>query len=364
MRISYLCLQETKEGQASYSHVREIISGLEALGWDVTLFEPKYKSVNRSPLARMISFTFTQLRLIKYGLPDVLYVRSHFAALIATVWAKIFQIPIVCEINGKFVDAYIAWPKLTRFSNIIDYFWATQYKWSALLITVTPDLAKWVANIAPSASLVVVPNGANTSIFRSTRINNLFSEDDRYVVFFGALAKWQGVDTILEATLSHIWPENIKVIIAGDGEYRGQVELVANVSSRVDYIGVVDQQTLAHLISNSLASLSPQKNIHGRADTGLFPLKLFESLACGRPVIVTRHKGMADLVDQNECGIVIPENDPDSLAEAVNFLSKNIEEANLMGKRGQKIVVMEHSWMNRALDTHFAILKILSQKAD
>lgn len=41
-RMAYLCLQATREGQASYAHVHEIIKGLEHRGWEVQLFEPVY----------------------------------------------------------------------------------------------------------------------------------------------------------------------------------------------------------------------------------------------------------------------------------------------------------------------------------
>ena len=47
------------------------------------------------------------------------------------------------------------------------------------------------------------------------------------------------------------------------------------------------------------------------------PLKLFETLACGIPAIVSELPGQADLIREGRCGLVIPCNDPTALARAV-----------------------------------------------
>ncbi|MFN6991322.1 MAG: glycosyltransferase [Fervidobacterium sp.] len=81
---------------------------------------------------------------------------------------------------------------------------------------------------------------------------------------------------------------------------------------------------------------------------GLSPLKLYESLACGIPVIVTDFPEISDIVRNGECGIVVKYNSPEEIAKAVRFLFENPGIRDLMGKKARKIAAEEHSWDKRA----------------
>ena len=66
-RVAYLCLQATRQGQASFAHVHEIIAGLQARGWSVELEQPSYSSEgSRLPgaLGRALEFYRVQ-RLVR-----------------------------------------------------------------------------------------------------------------------------------------------------------------------------------------------------------------------------------------------------------------------------------------------------------
>ena len=114
-----------------------------------------------------------------------------------------------------------------------------------------------------------------------------------------------GIDTLIKAAYSPYWPPDVNMIIVGDGAEREVVEKAALNNTKITYLGPVPYLDIG-IVANSVASLVPKNNQGDRSSTGLFPLKLFETIACGAPVIVTDFPGQADLVRRYSCGLVIP----------------------------------------------------------
>lgn len=364
-RLAYLCLQATREGQASYAHVHEIIKGLRRRGWHVELFEPSYAGSKKvaPPFRRLLEFLRVQTLLWRRAREervDALYIRWHFASYPTALWARWRGIPVVQEVNGPYEDLFIAWPWTRRLSWLFILLMRSQLRMADAVITVTPQLASWVQKEADHSRVYVVPNGANTELFRpGAELDPALQVPAYpYVIFFGALAPWQGIQTMLKALEHPAWPEPVHLMIVGDGVERASVEEVASQTKRLVYLGPQPYSRMPGLIANAIAGLSPQNNKGQRASTGLFPLKLFETLACGVPVIVTDFPGMADLVRENRCGLVIPSDDPASLAQAVDYLYKHPEERRAMGLRGRKLVESEHSWDHRAALTEYVLEEV------
>jgi len=123
----------------------------------------------------------------------------------------------------------------------------------------------------------------------------------------------------------------------------------------------VPYQEMPNLLANCLVALSTQNNINNRSETGLSPLKVFETMSCGRPVIVTDFPFMSDLVREHNCGLIIPHNDPEALAKAVRTIYNNPEYANAMGKNGRRAAVYSHSWEVRVIETYKIISRLIEQ---
>lgn len=358
-KIMYLCLQATKQGQASYAHVHEIINGLKKRNCHVDLYEPAYTHNRQLPGAfgRLAGFIAVQIKLMFNVRGSVLYVRSHFAAFPTALIAKFFRIPIVQEVNGPYEDLFISWPWTSRIKCIFKWLIRTQLRWADAVIAVTENLKDWVYDETGNRNISIIPNGANIELFHPNA--DLRKELPKpYAVFFGALAQWQGIDTILEAVNCPLWPEELSLVIMGDGSERVKVEKAAQENSRVIYLGTVPYTEVPGIVANSMVGLSPQNNIGNRSDKGLFPLKVFETLACGVPVIVTDFKGQADLVREYNCGFIIASNNPKSLIMDLKYLLENEEIGKEMGRRGYLAVKKEHSWDKRSVDTMQVISRL------
>jgi glycosyltransferase involved in cell wall biosynthesis len=84
------------------------------------------------------------------------------------------------------------------------------------------------------------------------------------------------------------------------------------------------------------------------------PIKLFEAMACARPVISTNCYETSRIIETEACGIVVPE-DERALAEAMHNLANDKATAEKMGSKGREAIEARHSWEHRALSLASAL---------
>jgi glycosyltransferase involved in cell wall biosynthesis len=359
-RLDYLCLQPTREGQASHAHVYEIIAGLRRRGWDVHLIEPSLPRPGRlDGVRRAFAAATVQLSYwVRSGFrpAPVVYIRSHFLALPTAALAKFRGVTVVQEVNGPSGDTYDAWPKLRYVRPLISLSSLAQLKWADAVITVTQGLADHLAEVTGRRGVYyVVGNGADVDMF--TPLGGDAQTDDRpYVVFVGALASWQGIDVVLDSTRDPAWPKEVDLVIAGDGKERPMVEEAARKDNRIHWLGVIPYRDSPRLVAKSLASLVPMVDVP-RSKFGLSPLKLFEAMACGVPVVAADLPGLVDIVRVHDCGVTFPAGDSAALARAVSGLFREPQQAREMGRRGREAAVEMYSWDARAGQTHDVLLQ-------
>jgi glycosyltransferase involved in cell wall biosynthesis len=364
--VSYLCLQATRQGQASYAHVHEIIEGLRRQGWQVALTEPEYAEEGAElpgAMGRIREFRRIQRRFREDARDaDVLYVRAHPFAISTARWARRQGIPIVQEVNGPYDDLFLAWPATRRFSRQFISMMRWQYRNADALITVTPELAEWLRAETGRDDVTVVPNAANTSVFRPEAPARP-GLPERHVAFFGAFAPWQGIETMLRAVREPAWPDGVPLVFAGDGKMRAEVERAASNDPRVVYLGVLPYEEVPGILVGSIAGLSPKEAVATRAATGLSPLKLYEIASCGTALVVSDLPGLTEFVNRYDCGLAVPPEDSGALAEAVAKLASDTDGARAMGARGRQAVVSEHSWDARAADTSDVLANLAGPRA-
>jgi glycosyltransferase involved in cell wall biosynthesis len=113
-------------------------------------------------------------------------------------------------------------------------------------------------------------------------------------------------------------------------------------------------------VGHALSALSLLRTGNGLSAS---PLKLYESMACSVPVIVSEATGQAELVRETGAGLVIPEGSPAALAAAVTTLRENPGDAARMGERGRRAIESWHSWDIRAEQTHEILSRVVSRSA-
>lgn len=343
VNILYLCLQPLSGQGAADAHVEGIVRGLEASGHQVDVLAST--AAERSLAGRLVEGLRVQLQaLIRMRRADAAYVRMHPLAAFTVLFAR--SIPIVIEVNGVPEDFYIAHPTLRRVGPMLEALLRYQLRRADHVVTVTNGLAAWVETVEQGArSVHVVPNGADTHIFRPG-LDRPSDVPEGYVLFFGELSPWQGIDLAITAATHPAWPLGVALVIIGDGHEAGRVEQAAReMPARILYLGARPRSEIAAYVSNALATVSPKRYHAARA--GQSPLKLYESLAAGVPVLATPLAGATDIESLKPAVITV---DPDAaaFATAVAALAGDPAASREMGVAGRDAILSNHTWTARA----------------
>jgi glycosyltransferase involved in cell wall biosynthesis len=374
----------------SLIHRYELVSNLARLDNEIHIFTTDTSSLSTtvnihrhyvssgSLFSLAVNYFSNSVLLMGSETFDVLYTRNPNFGFLAGLFFKSRCKKMVYELNGipedekslfraKYEDGKFLQPgKKSSFSN--QYFSAharlklfilkKALGFSDRIIAVTPGIKvnlEKVYNI-PEEKIVVVSNGANTSLFKPLEQETCRRQlglDPKipYVCFVGNLAPWQGVEYLVKAAPSILSrsPE-CRFLIVGDGVMKDDLIKLCRelgVEDRFIFTGVVAYDRVPLYINASDICTAPF--IFARnAKIGLSPLKLYEYMACGKPVVASNISGVSDLLEASEGGLpILPEN-PSALAEGVLQLLENPDLRTKLGSKGLSYVTENYSWYSVA----------------
>jgi glycosyltransferase involved in cell wall biosynthesis len=99
---------------------------------------------------------------------------------------------------------------------------------------------------------------------------------------------------------------------------------------------------VADILGNARAGLLVLKPVEHEMVT--LPIKLFEYMAAGIPVISSDFPVWRKIVEGAGCGLLVDPGDTDAIAGAMQWILDNPEEAQAMGDRGRRAVVDQLNW--------------------
>src|SRR5690606_2331394 len=74
------------------------------------------------------------------------------------------------------------------------------------------------------------------------------------------------------------------------------------------------------------------------------PIKMFEYMAAGLPVIASDFPLWRQIIEADDCGICVDPLSPEAISEAINYLAANPAVAERMGRNGQRAVEEKYNW--------------------
>ncbi len=102
---------------------------------------------------------------------------------------------------------------------------------------------------------------------------------------------------------------------------------------------------LPKLMAQSTLAVSPLR-INAYNNLAM-PVKLFDYMSFGKPIVATACSETAQFLQQQQCGLIVQDT-PESLAEGILHLLRNPELAGQLGRNGYAAVQTHHSWQHRA----------------
>ncbi len=170
----------------------------------------------------------------------------------------------------------------------------------------------------------------------------------RYLIYFGALQSWQGIDTLLRA-FARLADLDLSLVICGSQRSRDarRAERFAErlaLGSRIVWHWALSTRELAPWVEHAELSLAPLRECARNVTQGCAPLKILESLAAGVPVVASNLPPVRELIDDGAEGRLIAPDRPAELARAIRVLSAYPERRRAMGERGRARVARDFSW--------------------
>jgi len=201
---------------------------------------------------------------------------------------------------------------------------------SHALIVCADHLAKKAQALCPGAALPIhfIPNCVDTAHFvpPSTGLNR--RNPEATLLHVSNFAPKKRTLDIIEAFAIAALPRNSRLIMVGSGpDFEAATERARTlgVSHRVDFVGI-QKDVRPFLWQADLFVLASE-------DEGA-PLVLLEAMACNLPWVSTAW-GVAAMLPDGECGLVVPPRTPQRLAAAMVELINDSERRLAMGRRGR-----------------------------
>ncbi|HEY9724771.1 MAG TPA: glycosyltransferase family 4 protein [Oscillatoriaceae cyanobacterium] len=191
---------------------------------------------------------------------------------------------------------------------------------------------------------VLAPQYVDTDLFDPARgdrqsLRRHYGLDDyRLIVFAGIAHPAKGVGDIAAALDKLGTRRDWRLVIVGPETVYAR-ELAAK-DDRVVLLGTQPPTRTPEFLAMADLVVLPQRPAH--AAVGQMPMKLFEAMAMGLPVISTAMSDIPQLLEG--CGLVVPPGDLSALAEAIGTLLDNPTLATGLGAAARRRIVEQYSW--------------------
>lgn len=220
------------------------------------------------------------------------------------------------------------------------------------IVVITDSLARYVRALGASAPIAVVSNGAELDRFKPPvdAPDRSGSRDRFRILFAGRLESWSGVREMVElvdAVVSH-GGSNVEFHFVGDGgaaqAFRRQIA-ARGLSEHCRFDGFQPYWLMPEFIAAcDLALLLFPDTQTTRVSS---PVKLFEYMAMGKPVIASNLPGVREAVGRGEAIIVDNLRSPTLASEVLRLIGSPAERARI-GNAGMRLVNERFGWCHLA----------------
>ncbi len=371
-RIAYLCADPGVPvfGRKGCSiHVQEVVRALRRRGAQVSLFAARFDGpqpvdlrdvtthalpfpregdlAKREQLCLQANHELSRL-LFATGPFDVVYERYSLWSYSGMSYARARRIPGLLEINAPLIEEQVT------HRGLVDRAAAEQvatraFREASALIAVSDEVGSYLrARGARADAVRVIPNGVNPVRF-PTELTPAWGWPENQTTctigFVGTLKPWHGVTGLIEAFAQlHQQHRNTRLLIVGDGPER------ARLQGRVNELGLADVAhfagaVVADDIPGWLRAMDVTVAPYPKLDHFYFsPLKVYEYMAAGRPVVASRIGQLSDLIQHEQNGLLCEPGNVDDLKRQLDRLAVDVALRHQLGAAGRKTILCGHTW--------------------
>ena len=245
---------------------------------------------------------------------------SFLLAVTTVIMAKALRTPYVADIRDIYPDQLFEYGVIEQ-ESLLGRFLCTLeqivYDEAILIGTVTEGLKDEIEK-RTDTEVVVVRNGIDTGLFwrkPTSRLGDKFK-----ILFHGTLGVAQNIDYIIRYArfLAEEEIHDIEIVVVGDGPKRERLEESIQeygLEGVLSYDGFVRLSKIPNYIRGADLGFSPRQR--GTVNETSFPVKVYECLGCGVPVIVSPHGEAGEFLKEHEVGYQVPNDSVNRLHDAV-----------------------------------------------
>jgi glycosyltransferase involved in cell wall biosynthesis len=334
----------------------ELADNLIGLGHHVTMVLPKLGFPQTQTRARVVSIPFLDLPFLRplsfqflssicilllcLKKVNLLYVRqmnSFLPLLIANLYgvSSYFEIPNDPYIDYLLIKNYKQW--LVKLMDKLCMCLCDR-------VVVLSEWSKGRINAMggiPLSNILVFPSGTDTELFHPMGKEHAcmtlgLDPICNYVGFIGSFLAYQGIDILLDAAplvLEKI--PNTQFLLVGDGPMRvtwGKRAQEGGLQDHFIFTGHVPYREVPNYVGAMDVCVAPHRQETNQAS----PVKLFDYMASGRPIVASDIEVVREIVADSGCAILIPPNKAEEYAKAIITLLEDDALRGDMGDRGRK----------------------------
>ena len=204
----------------------------------------------------------------------------------------------------------------------------------------------------PEAKIVVLPNGVDTEAFKPNPVAraevraSMNLGDSPTIVFVGGFYVWHDTSTLLRSFGRVVASRpDARLLLVGDGEHRPAAARLAaelGLAGSARFVGAVPHAEVPRVLAAADIAVAPYPEM--RQTMWFSPLKLFEYMASGLPIVATAVGQIAEVIRPGGNGLLVPPGDELALAAALESLVADRELRTRLGQQAREDAVRERSW--------------------
>ncbi|KAB1503163.1 glycosyltransferase [Corynebacterium sp. 320] len=301
----------------------------------------------RGEFRYMLDCVSKYLEVFEREQPNVVHVRStYLIALPALIAAHQLGLPVLYEISGLWELVFQgrgAYGKANRIARMEDATVAS----ADCVVSMNHSMANLLKERnEKSVEIGLVPNAVDATRFSLVPPLDEVETFNYDIGYVGSLVDYEGLDVLLHAI--HELKKKGKTVtakIVGGGKEEKFLRKLAHdlgIDDQVNLAGKVPASQAVYQFNDVKMVCLPRKSTP--ATECVTPLKPFEAMAAGRPLLVSSVSALSELAQGGRIARVFQEQDPESLAREIEYLLDDADVQRTMVKNAQQTIAEEYSW--------------------
>lgn len=266
---------------------------------------------------------------------DILHAQNFDTIIPALVAAKIKRKNLIYGIRDIYSDSVSSMPKWVRqIALCIDNFFIKSA--DGVIFANAPQLELIGKNLNDNS--IVICNAPKNAPCISEHGKN-----DKFTLFFGGSIYKKQISNLDKIIMAVKDIDDIRLVIAGYGDYEGElIEIIKDIKN-VDFIGAIEyKEVLNRTLNADLLFVLYDPGLPNNASC--LTHKMFEAMACGKPILVSDATAMADFVRAHNCGVVVNCRSVKEIRDAIVKLKDNPQLCRQLGANGKRAYEEKYSW--------------------